>query len=476
MDEQTPLPEFGATPASGAAGPAPEPPVAQPPVAPPVAQPQVPPVASPVADAYAPAPPAADVPAYAATPPTAPGPGEPYAPAAGKPSSGIGAAVAVSIAVALFVGTLAGAAAGFVGAHVTSGGGTLKATKVTVVPSTTEEPVVAAAAAAVPSVVNIDVSGQASPSSDSSLPEGHPSTPNTPISGNGSGVAYKKSDDGGTYIITNNHVVENADTIVVRDAAGKRHDAKLIGRDAETDIAVVKVNDTIPTIDLGDSDQALVGQLVVAIGSPYGLEHSVTSGVISALGRSLPDFSSSTSGVYPLVNVIQTDAAINPGNSGGALVDRAGKLLGINTAIYSDSGTNGGIGFAIPEKTATRVAEQLIKGEKVAHPFLGVVGQTVNDALAKEKNLTVNEGALVVELTPNTNAVKAGIKPGDVIVALDDTPIRSMDDLILAVRRHDVGDEVKVKLVRDGKEMTLPMTVGSKPANLDTSTTTTETP
>ena len=172
-----------------------------------------------------------------------------------------------------------------------------------------------------------------------------------PMKGNGSGVAYKSTSDGATYILTNNHVVEDADRLTVRDSTGKSYPAELVGRDPETDIAVVKVDAKIPVIDLGDSAKLLVGQTVVAIGSPFGLEHTVTSGVVSALGRSLPDFSN-TGNAYPLVDVIQTDAAINPGNSGGALVDSRGQLVGINTAIYSDTGASGGIGFAVPVNTA----------------------------------------------------------------------------------------------------------------------------
>ena len=390
--------------------------------------------------------------------------------------SGVGVAIAVAIIASLIIGTLAGAIAGFAGARLASGKSLLMPAKITVVPSSTEDPAVAAAAAAVPSVVNLEVTAAASSGSpDENLPQGHPNVPET--QGNGSGVAYKRTSGGGTYIITNNHVVEGATKITVRDAAGTRHKATLVGRDSETDIAVVEISDSIPAIALGDSDQLQVGQLVVAIGSPYGLEHSVTSGIVSALGRSIPDFTGSQDGVYPLVNVIQTDAAINPGNSGGALVDRSGKLVGINTAIYSNStGSNGGIGFAIPAKTARRVAESLISGKNVEHPFLGVVGRTVTEQVSKEESLTVNEGALVVDLTEGTNAVKAGIKKGDVIVKLDKTPIRSMDDLLLQVRKHDVGDEVTVGIIRDGKAITLNMTVGTKPANLDTSQPTTETP
>lgn len=393
-----------------------------------------------------------------------PGAEPPAEPSAAPARSSVGVAVVVAIIAALIVGTLAGVAAGFAGARLASGRSVLTPAKITVVPSTTSEPVVAASAAAVPSVVNIDITEATSTDSgDGSLPQGHPSVP---VTGNGSGVAYEEVSGGGTYILTNDHVVANASKIVVRDASGGKHTATLIGTDPETDIAVVKISDTIPTIQLGDSDKLNVGQLVVAIGSPYGLEHSVTSGVVSAIGRSLPDFSANASGVYPLVNVIQTDAAINPGNSGGALVDRTGLLVGINTAIYSDSGSNGGIGFAIPVNTAKRVADSLITGGKVEHPFLGIIGETVDEQLAKQENLTVTEGALVVDLTPGTNAVKAGIKKGDVIVSLAGKPIRSMDDLLLQVRQHGVGETVEVKLIRGGKEVTLTMTVGAKPANL----------
>ncbi len=402
-------------------------------------------------------------------------PVEPVAPSPQvPPRSGVGAAIAVAIVASLIIGTLAGAVSGFAGARLASGQSLLTPAKITVVPSKTSEPVVAAAAAAVPSVVNVEVrGGQTSRRDDGELPRDHPSIP---MQGNGSGVAYKPAPGGGTYIITNNHVVAGADDIVVRDASGARHDAKLVGRDPETDIAVVEISDSVPSVSLGDSDDLQVGQLVIAIGSPYGLAHSVTSGVVSALGRSLPDFGGSARGVYPLVDVIQTDAAINPGNSGGALVDRSGRLVGINTAIYSDSGANGGIGFAIPVKTAERVAESLIGGGEVEHPFLGIIGQTVDEQTAKEETLTVSEGALVVDLTPGTNAAKSGIKKGDVVVSLDDTPIRSMDDLILQVRKHAVGDSVEIGIVRDGKEITIKMTVGSKPANLDISEPETRTP
>jgi len=380
-----------------------------------------------------------------------------------------GAAIAVAAVLAFIIATFAGLTAGFLGARLAGGmmpGTTTKAAKITVVPSRTSDPAVAASAAAVPSVVNIDVSSGTASEGQSGLPQDHPSVP---MQGNGSGVAYKSSGDGGTYIVTNNHVVEDAEKITVRVSSGDSFPAKLVGRDPETDIAVVKVDTAVPTIDLGDSGELLVGQTVVAIGSPYGLEHTVTSGVISALGRSLPDFSESDN-AYPLVDVIQTDAAINPGNSGGALVDAKGRLVGINTAIYSDSGSNGGIGFAVPVNTTVRVANQLVKGGEITHPFIGVIGSSVNDQLVQEEKLTVNEGAYVAEIAKSSGAEKGGVKVGDVIVAVDGTKIRSMDDLILQIRRKQVGDEVTLTVSRAGKELDLKVTVGDKPAEFSAPT------
>ncbi len=381
------------------------------------------------------------------------------------PSSPRGNAVGLAVFAALLVGAIAGGAAGFAGGWLANHGdgavGASGSRTVTVLASETDEPVAAAAAAAVPSVVNIDVSG--SPTSDS-LPGDHPGVPFT---GNGSGVAFMHSDDGGTYIMTNDHVVSEADTIVVRGLDREPYSATLVGADPETDIAVILVDADLPVIDLGDSGELLVGQLVVAVGSPYGLDHSVTSGVVSALGRSLPDGLSAAAGVYPLVDVIQTDAAINPGNSGGALVDREGHLMGINTAIYSGDGSSGGIGFAVPINRAIRVANALIEDGDVKHPFLGVVGRDVTAAEAAEEGYPVDEGAYIVELTPGTNAVKAGIEPGDIIVSLDEFRIRSMDDLILEVRRTSVGDQTLIGLYRGNEYIELEMTVGDKPENLD---------
>jgi serine protease Do len=371
-----------------------------------------------------------------------------------------------TIAFAIVVATIAGLLAGLAGARLVLTGTLFGTPRTSSPPAVTaplpagDEPVAAAAAVALPSVVNIDVTGSEA-ATDSGLPQGHPSVP---FSGQASGVAYKKAPGGGTYIITNDHVVAGAKTITVTPPNGEPVKATIVGTDPETDIAVVKVPVDVPLIKVASSEKVVVGQMAIAIGSPYGLEHSVSSGVVSGLHRSLPDSYGDTSqGVYPLVDVIQTDAAINPGNSGGALVDRTGSLIGINSAIYSDSGSSSGIGFAIPAGSATRIADELIAGGKAKHPFLGVVGQTVDATLAAEKKLPATDGALVIEVTKGTGAAGAGIKANDLIVALDGEPIRSMDDLILAVRQTTVGQKVTVTLWRSGKKIDVPMTVGDKP-------------
>ena len=408
------------------------------------------------------------------TPPPVAGWDDPVSPAAPKAHGSAGTVVAVAVIVALVIGALAGLAGGYAGARLAASGPIVRGaafgrTSTSTVPTgTADEPVVAAAAAAVPSVVNIDVTETASKSGSNALPESHPSVP---LGGQGSGVAYRLTSDGGTYILTNNHVVENASRITVRSTAGKSWPGTVVGRDPDNDIAVVKIAEKLPVIALGDSKDLVVGQTVVAIGSPFGLEHSVTSGVVSALGRSLPDFVDNASGSYPLIDVIQTDAAINPGNSGGALVDRSGRLVGINTAIYSDSGQSGGIGFAVPVNKAIDVSEQLIANGTVTHPFIGIIGVTVTPELAASDKLTVEEGALAEEIAPGSGSQKAGVKAGDVVVAVDGASVRSMNDLILLVRRHKAGEVVKIKVLRDGKPLELNVTVGDRPADFSSTAT-----
>jgi S1-C subfamily serine protease len=367
----------------------------------------------------------------------------------------IGAVVAIAI-IGVVLSAAVGGVAGYLGSRYSSGSITAQSAR------TATEPVEAAAAVALPAVVNIDVTES---SSASGLPQGHPDVPSD---GTGSGVAFKSTADGGTYIITNNHVVAGATKIVVTPADSDPITATLVGTDPQTDIAVIKVATKIQTITVGDSEGLVVGETAVAIGSPYGLQHSVSSGVISAVHRSLTaSYSSdSTGSAYPLVDVIQTDAAINPGNSGGALVDLQGRLVGINSAIYTESGSSAGIGFSIPSRTAIRIADELISTGKATHPFLGVEGRTVTASVAKEAGLSKAEGAAIAIVIPETGAAKAGLRKGDIITRLDDTQIRTMDDLILAVRRSEIGETVTLTVWRDHAQITLKMTIGDKPSSV----------
>ena len=402
---------------------------------------------------YAPAPEPAPVPTWASAPqPTA-------APAPSAHGHGSHALVViVAVLLSLLFGTAAGAGAGYVAWQMLPE--SRSSQEITLIGDETEEVAAAAAAVALPSIVNIEVTG----GSQSDLPLGHP---DAIVRSEGSGVAYVAAPDGGTYVITNNHVVDGAEEIVVTDSTGEDYTGELVGGDAETDIAVVKVDAEVPTIEVGDSEDLVVGQLAIAIGSPFGLEGTVTSGIVSALHRPLTDVASGGD-QYPYVDSIQTDAAINPGNSGGALIDRNGLLIGIPSAILTETGTSEGVGLAIPVNTATNAADQLIDKGSVDTPFLGILGQTVDAALAEEESLPVDQGAYVAEVTPDTEAEKAGLQTGDVIVALDDVQIRTMDDLVLAVRRHAVGDEVTLTLWRDGEKIEVEMTVGVKPKDAGT--------
>lgn len=404
-----------------------------------------------------------EVPAQEAAPEPEMAPVIPAPTPTGRPHGSHAGVLAGAIALSLFFGTAAGLGGGYAAYVIlprADGTSADEPRQVELVSGETEEVVAAVAAVGLPSVVDIAVTGE-SASADDSLPSTHP---DVPLQGEGSGVAYRKAEGGGTYIITNEHVVANANSIIVTDSNGESYDAQIIGSDSESDIAVVLVDAAIPVIEIGNSDELVVGELVVAIGSPFGFEQSVTSGVVSALHRALTDFGGAE-GQYPYVDSIQTDAAINPGNSGGALLNREGELVGIPSAIYTESGSSAGVALAIPSDRAVQAADDLIAKGSVDTPFLGVLGQTVNEAFAAEENLPVDEGAYIVEITAGTEAEKAGLQPGDVIVAVDEERVRSMDDLILTVRQRTVGDEVTLTLWRDGEEMTLDMTIGAKPAS-----------
>lgn len=274
----------------------------------------------------------------------------------------------------------------------------------------------------------------------------------------GSGVIL--SEDG--YIITNYHVIEGAEKIEVSlDGVAEPVEATLVGADESSDIAVIKIDGVsgLTPIEIGDSSEMSVGEWVMALGSPYGLEQSVSTGIASALSRSY--IMESSSGVTLYTNLIQTDAAINQGNSGGALVDADGKLVGINTLISSTSGDNSGVGFAIPADYAIGIAEDLINGKTPSHAQLGVSLSSVSSTTAERYQLSEAQGAYVEEVSSGSGAEAAGIRAGDVIISFDGTPITSTSDLMLAVRSMNPGDKVQVELNRSGETLTVDVTLGS---------------
>ena len=257
----------------------------------------------------------------------------------------------------------------------------------------------------------------------------------------GSGVIV---DAGRGLIITNAHVVANAEHIAVKLRNGRKLDAKRVGVDAETDVAVIQVPaEGLTALGFGDSDGLKVGDFVVAIGNPFGLDQTVTSGIVSALGRS-------GLGIEGYEEFIQTDASINPGNSGGALVDLQGRLIGINTAIFSQSGGSIGIGFAIPINAARQVMEQLAQHGEVKRGQLGVQLQDLDPDLAEAFDLNQQEGAVVVNVVEGSPAAKAGLKAGDVVVAVNGRPVRNASDLRNRVGLLRIGDKVTLEVLRKG--------------------------
>ncbi|SRR5579875_537921 len=262
--------------------------------------------------------------------------------------------------------------------------------------------------------------------------------------GLGSGVIVSK--DG--YILTNYHVVEHANRIKVTLMDGREYNAKVIGKDQKTDLALIKINagQPLPAAQLGDSSKAKIGDWVIAIGNPFGFNLTVTSGIISAKGRAL-------GGNYD--NYIQTDASINPGNSGGPLFDTHGRVIGINSAIYSSTGTNNGIGFAIPIDLAKSVMQQLREHGRVIRGWLGVDVQEVTPSLANAFGLQNTHGALVADVEKDTPASKAGLKRGDIIIKYDGETVGSERDLPEMVAQTPIGKTVAIEVLRDGKPLTL---------------------
>jgi serine protease DegQ len=274
-------------------------------------------------------------------------------------------------------------------------------------------------------------------------------------SGLGSGVVV--SSEG--FILTNYHVVEAADEIEVAANDGRKFKAKVVGTDPESDLAVVRITAEarLPAIAFAAKDDALrVGDVVLAIGNPFGVGQTVTSGIVSALGRS-------HLGINTFENFIQTDAAVNPGNSGGALVDTNGSLIGINTAIYSQSGGSMGIGFAIPVSLARNVMEQIIKSGSVTRGWIGVEVQEITPELAESFRMPNTEGALIAGVMRGSPADKAGIRPGDVLLAIDGKKVKDAENMLELIAGLEPGRQGRVGLRREGKEIEVQATIGKRP-------------
>jgi S1-C subfamily serine protease len=339
-----------------------------------------------------------------------------------------------------------------------------------------------------PSVVNIEVTSTVSQSqnwpfeSPFSTPQGQ--SPSQVEQALGSGFVWDKIG----HIVTNNHVVNGADTITVRFSDGSTADATLVGADPDSDLAVIKVDvdaSKLYPVTVANSDNVKVGQMAIAIGNPYGLEGTMTVGIVSALGRSLDSTTtadSSSTGTYTIPDVIQTDAPINPGNSGGVLLNDAGEVIGVTSAIESSTNSNAGIGFAIPANIVTRIIPSLISDGKAQHAWLGISGTTMTSAIAKAMNLPEDTtGALVYAVTSGGPAATAGLKGssdeatiqgaqigigGDVITAIDSQPVKSFDDLVSYLTTDvEVGQTVTLQVLRNGKSINVDVTLGSRPTD-----------
>ena len=269
--------------------------------------------------------------------------------------------------------------------------------------------------------------------------------------GSGSGVIIRE--DG--YIVTNNHVIDGANKIEVTLNNNQTYEATLVGTDPATDVALLKIDASgLPIIPFGDSSKLRLGEWVIAIGSPYDLRSTITAGIVSAKGRSMPNYS----GEFKIESFIQTDAAVNPGNSGGALVDKAGNLVGINTAIISQTGSYAGYSFAVPSNIVKKIVYDLMDFGSVKRALLGITMQTVDDKIAKEMKLSSVNGVYIVEVSEKGAADKAGVKKGDVLVAIDSAKITDAASVQEIVSRFSPGDKAQLTIVRDGKEKVLEVT------------------
>ena len=291
--------------------------------------------------------------------------------------------------------------------------------------------------------------------------------------GNSQGSGFVYREDG--YLVTNEHVVSDQETVQVTFTDGETLNAEVIGTDPYTDLAVLKVDrDGLRPLKFSPTGNVSVGQRAIAIGNPFGLESSMTTGIISQKGRSI-----TVEGGFSIRNVLQTDASINPGNSGGPLLNREGEVVGVNTAIETNTGTFSGVGFAIPSDTVQRVVPTMIEQGEYEHPWIGVRGQDVRPEIAEAMNLNSSSGFLVLEVVEDSPANKSGLQPsteeveidgdpaligGDVIVGIDGKEVRGIEDILehLALRT-DVGDTVELKVIRDGEREKIDLTLESRP-------------
>ncbi|MBN1832344.1 MAG: trypsin-like peptidase domain-containing protein [Deltaproteobacteria bacterium] len=295
-----------------------------------------------------------------------------------------------------------------------------------------------------------------------------------PRSGSGSGVII----DSKGYILTNNHVIENAQRIEVTLSNGNKWPGNLVGTDSYNDLAVIRIDapsEQLQILSLGSSQDLQVGQKVIAIGNPFGLQQTLTTGIISSLGRTIH-----TEQGEEMEDLIQTDAAINPGNSGGPLLDSDGKVIGINTAIFSLSGGSVGIGFAIPVDTVKRISSELIEKGYVSHPWIGATLFPLQPWLAEELNLKAEWGVMIGDVVRNGPADRAGLRGankllrvgnvalpigGDVIVAFEGETVESTEGLVRMIRKNRPGDRVELKILRDNRFMEVPVVLGERPLN-----------
>lgn len=311
-----------------------------------------------------------------------------------------------------------------------------------------------------PSIVFIQAEAAPPPELERMLPPGHPAQEGPFLVGIGSGVLY--SEDG--YILTNNHVVQDAERVLVVLHDRRYLEARVVGLDPSTEVAVVKIEGNgFPTARIGDSDDLSLGDWVLAMGSPLGLQFSVTAGIVSGMGRDIGILraqADQNGGSAALEHFIQTDASLSPGNSGGPLVNTAGEVIGINTAVAAAPGTPSGHGFAIPSNLARRTAEQLVRHGEARRAYLGVLLLNVSPEFAREHGLERVEGAAVAQVEPGSPAAAAGIREGDVVLGIGDTEVQSVSDLQARLAQLEPGSAVPLHVRRDGRELEVPVELG----------------